>query len=438
MRHSLSPHPTRRSVLTRGAALTAGAIFAPTILPSRVLGQGGHVAPNSKVRMGCIGVGGMGMGNLHALKADPRVQMVAVCDVEAAHRENARSVCGLSASDACIDFRDVLAREDVDAVMIATPDHWHAVIASAAARAGKDIYCEKPLSLTYEEGSAVRDLINRYARVFQLGTWRRSRPACRFACELVRSGYIGELQRVMVGVPEGFNVLNGPYADNPQPPPQGLDYDMWLGPAPWAPYSPGRVHFNFRWIMDYSAGYITDWGAHYMDIAHWGIGADGDGPTRIRGQAHFPTTGIYDAPDRFRIEYTYPPGISGAQAIMFSTTDKTQWGMRFEGTKGWIKAENYTIECEPESLKNIILREGDVSLYRSSDHHKNFIDCVYSRQRTAADIDIAHGSTAACHLGAIAVQLGQDLNWNPRTVRFENNEAANRMLSRANRGGWRV
>lgn len=408
---------------------------APLFIPARALGRDGHVSPNGKIRLAGIGLGGMGTSNLQAFLNDERVQVVAVCDVDKAHRERARQISHLSEADAYNDFRDVLARPDVDAVLIATPDHWHAVIASAAARAGKDMYCEKPLSLTYDEGSSVREVIQRHARVFQLGTWRRSRPACRFACELVRSGYIGKLQRVMVGVPEGFAVRGGPFDDQPQSPPEGLDYDMWLGPAPWAPYAPGRVHFNFRWIMDYSSGYITDWGAHYMDIAHWGIGADGSGPMRIRGEAEFPASGLYDAPDKFRIEYTYA---SGAQAIMFSTSDKSQWGMRFEGTDGWVQAENQTIDAHPASLKDVILRDNDVSLYQSSDHHRNFIDCVYSRQRTAADIDIAHGSTAACHLGTIAVMLGQDLRWDVVNDRFIDNDEANRMLSRGNRGVWRV
>jgi len=372
---------------------------------------------------------------MRAFLNDERVRVVAVCDVDRDHRERARGICGLAPGDAYLDFRDVIGRADVDAVMIATPDHWHAVITSAAARAGKDIYCEKPLSLTLEEGQRVRALVKRYHRVFQLGTWRRSRPACRFACELVRNGYIGRLRRVMVGVPEGFAVRGGPFKDGPQSPPERLDYEMWLGPAPWAPYSPGRVHFNFRWIMDYSSGYITDWGAHYMDVAHWGLGVDGSGPVRIKGEAGFPKDGLYDAPERFRIEYTYR---SGAQAIMYSTGDRTQWGMRFEGVEGWVKAENQTMQAQPAALSKVVLGDDEIALYRSHDHHRNFIDNVYSRGPTAADIDIAFGSTAACHLGTIAVLLGQELAWDPQAERFAGHEVANRMMSRAMRGAWRV
>ena len=423
---------SRRSFLKAVAA----AASAPAFVRASALGRDGAVAVADRITMGCIGVGGQGTGNMNAFRHDPRVQVVAVCDVDRAHRERARGICKLPPSSAYVDYRRIIERDDIDTVLICTPDHWHAIIAVAAARAAKDLYCEKPLSLAVQDGRAICRAVAKYGRVLQTGTWRRSRPACRLGCEMVRNGRIGKLHTVRVGVPAGFAIRRGVNPTTPpEPVPAGLDYDMWLGPAPWAPYSRARCHFNFRWILDYSAGYITDWGAHYLDIAQWGNGTDLTGPVEIEGTARFPAEGIYDAPNQFEITYTYANGV---RFVLFTTTESARWGMRFEGTEGWLYVESGRIAAEPADILKEKIAPHEIHLYASANHHGNFIDCVLSRRPSAAPAEIAHRSACVCHLGAIAVLLNQKLRWDPAAERFGANDAADRMLSRPIRSPWHV
>lgn len=384
--------------------------------------------------MGFIGVGGMGTNNLQTFLRDERVQPVAVCDVEAAHRNRAIEFTKLSPDAGFNDFREVIARADIDAVMVATPDHWHAIITCAAARAGKDIYCEKPLSLTVREGRIVADTVAQHRRVVQVGTWRRSRAACRRACELVRNGRIGKLHTIRVGAADHFYLNAGMTGHEPaQPVPEGFDYPMWLGQCPDKAYTPARCHFNFRWITDYSAGHITDTGAHYLDIAQWGLGADGSGPSRIAATGRFATDkGIYDAPEQFEIEYTY-----GDVKVIFATVaDQKQHGMRFEGSDGWVHVENSTIIAEPRQLAAEKIGEEEVHLYESADHHRNFIDCVISRGQTAAPVEVGHRSATACHLGYIALRTGRTIQWDPRAEQIIGDSGASELLARPMRAPW--
>ena len=430
---------TRRRFLRETSATLAGVVGFPYIIPSSVLGADGDVAPSNRITMGCIGVGGRGSGNMRAFLQDPRVQVVAVCDVDARHRESARNVANLPPDSACNDFREIVARDDIDAVSIGTPDHWHAVMVIGAAQSGQDIFCEKPLSLAIADGRAICDAVKRYGRVLQTGTWRRSRSACRFACELVRNGRIGELKTIRTYVPTGYAIRGGDYAgiQPPQPVPEGLDYDMWLGPAPWAPYTPGRVHFNFRWIIDYSEGYISDWGAHYYDVAQWGNGADETGPVDIEGRAEFPKDGLYDAAIDHLVEFKYANGVTMISATSANAEGKN-WGTHFEGTEGSIYVESGTVVSKPESIVRSVLGPNDILLYNSKDHYRNFIDCVISREDTAATAEIGHRSASICHLGSIATLLGRKLEWDPEVERFTNDDEANRMLARPMRAPWRV
>ncbi|MBI4605917.1 MAG: Gfo/Idh/MocA family oxidoreductase, partial [Planctomycetes bacterium] len=411
------------------------ALAAPLIVPATALGRGGAVAPSERIAMACIGVGGRGQANLGAFHARKDVAIVAICDVDSAHRRAALERTGLKPDAGSNDFREVLARRDVDAVMVATPDHWHALISIAAVKAGKDVYCEKPLAGSIAEGQALVKAVREHKRVLQCGTQRRSMAGCRFACELVRNGRIGKLRRIEVGVPGQFAVSGGYTGlEPPGPVPEGFDYEMWLGPAPGAPYTAARCHFNFRWILDYSPGYITDWGAHYLDIAQWGNGSDESGPVEV--EAHdvgFREKGIYDAPERFRIVYTYA---SGVQAVLTATTDRSLWGMKFVGESGSVSVESNDVVTEPASLKTTAIGPAEVRLRESSDHYGDFIECVRSRARTAAPVEVGHRSASICHLGAIAAVLKRKLRWDPAAERFLDDDEANRRTARKLREPW--
>lgn len=426
---------SRRTFIKTAAA----AIAMPTIIPSSALGADGHTAPSERTVIGCIGVGGQGSSNMRAFLLQKDAQVVAVCDVDANHRAAAaKTVNETYTNEDCktyTDFQEVIARDDIDALSIGTPDHWHAVPVIMGARAGKHLYCEKPLSLTIEEGQAMVRAVEEAGITFQTGTWRRSRPACRRACELVQNGYIGELKTMRIGLPEGFAIRRGDYA-GPQaeaPVPAELDYEMWLGPAPFAPYTPGRVHFNFRWLMDYSEGYISDWGAHYYDIAQWANDSDGDAPIHIEGNAEYPPDDhLYDAPIKSNIVFTYKNGV---QMISETTLDNKRWGMHFEGTEGKLSVESNGIISDPAPLADLELKASDKRLYTSDDHHGNFLACIRSGERTAAPVDIAHSSTSLCHLGMIACLREKPLAWDNERQQFDD-AIANALRSRPMRGPW--
>ncbi len=422
---------TRRTFLK-----TAASIAAPMIVPASALGLGDATAPSERVTIGCIGVGNRGSSNMRAFLDAPGAQVVAVCDVDRAHRERAREQSELNEDAAYLDYREILARDDIDAVSIGTPDHWHAINTIEAADAGKDIFCEKPVSLTIAEGRQMADAVARNERILQVGTWRRSLEPCRRACELVRNGYIGELRSIECGVPEGYQIRGDFEPGHPTVPvPDGFDYDRWLGPAPKKPYTPGRCHFNFRWLLDYSAGYITDWGAHYYDIAQWGNGTDDTGPVHIAGYAEFPREGLYDASVKHLIEFEYANGV---RLIALSSSDSAKHGIRFFGSEGWIHVESNTITSAPESLATVELKDSDTRLYASDNHLYNFIECVLERKTPAAPIEVGHRSASICHLGHIATTLKRELQWDPVKEQFVGDDEADAMRDRPKRAPWIV
>ena len=426
----MKPSYSRRRFIRTGAVAAA-----PMVVPASVLGQGDKTPPNSRIQIGCIGVGGMGTGNLRAFLGQDRTEVVAVCDVDRNHRESALREAKLDADRGYLDFRKLLGRDDLDAVMIATPDHWHAIITSAAVRAGLDVYCEKPLAASIGEGRFVSDLVRKEKRVLQCGTWRRSGVHTRKACELVRNGYIGDLKEIEVGVPGEFMIRGGfTGLEKDESVPEHLDYEMWLGPAVGAPYSAGRCHFNFRWINAYAPGYITDWGAHFLDVAQWGNGTDDTGPVEVSAQdIKRREKGYYDAPESFRIVYRYANGV---RMTMFSTTDREKWGTRFVGSKGWVFTENTKLRTSPESLLREKIKDDEIHLYVSNNHHVNFLDCVVSRKDCASSVESAHRAASACHIGAISAALGQPLEFDPVKERFSGNDKANALLSRKLRKPW--
>ena len=427
MNHPLPKPPTRRRFIKS---------VAPMIVAPAVLGRGRAAPPNSRINLACIGVGGQGSGNMNALRQDERVQVTAICDVDRGHCERALRACGLDASAGYNDFRKVMAREDVDAVMIATPDHWHSIITVAAARAGKDIYCEKPLASSIGESRFVSDVIRAEKRVLQCGTWRRSGVYSRMACEWVRNGYIGELRKVEVGVPGKFAIRGGfSGLEEPGEVPDGFDYKMWAGPAPEAPYTAARCHFNFRWVDAYAPGYITDWGAHFIDVAHWGMDADATNPVAVSAtEVTRRDRGIYDAAESFKIRYTYA---SGVEMTMFSTTDRDAYGTKFIGTEGSVFVENNKLVTDPPELRRTKIKDGEIRLYESKHHHRNFIDCVISRGATAAPVEAAHRAASACQLGAISAELGRPLEFDPEKEVFSDPEAQ-ALVTRKFHGGWEL
>jgi len=430
---------SRRDFLRAAAAAT---LTAPLILPGSAFGR---TAASDRITMGCIGVGGQGSWDMQAFLAQDAVQVVAVCDVDSRRLANAKArvesyyAAGqrsgqYSGCAATQDYRQLLSREDIDAVLIATPDHTHALIGVEAARRGKDIYCEKPLAYSIEEGRAMVETVRRTGRILQTGTQRRSSAACRQACEWVLNGRIGGLHTIRVGLPQGFYVQGGFSGEQPpMPVPEGFDYEKWLGPAPWVPYTEGRCHFNFRWILDYGEGYISDWGAHYLDIAQMGHGTDLTGPIEITAQAEFPKEGLYDAPTDFHIEYVYGDGVR-----MICATDEVR-GMRFEGSEGWIHIEKpgeATVIAKPETILKSPIGPDGIHLPRSTGHHSNFIECVLSRLETVAPVEVGHRSATVCHLGAIAAQLGRKLKWDPDQEHFVGDSGADRWLSGSTREPW--
>ncbi len=365
-------------------------VAAPWIVPSSVFGADGQVAPSNRIVMGCIGLGGRGTVDMQAMLGRADVQIVALCDVDAgSNRYEDEWARGLAPAMDSVkkhyaarkgmeptvagyaDFREVLERKDIDAVTIATPDHWHAGIAVAAAKAGKDIYCEKPLCLTVADGRAMVEAVKRYGRIFQCGSQRRSSAKCRFSCELVRNGRIGKLQTVRVGLPGGYWVRKGIHdTEEAEPVPQGFSYDLWLGPAPEAPYTYNRCHWNFRWNLDYSGGNVTDWGAHMIDMAHWGMGTEQTGPVEIEGKGTFPPRSkLWNAATSFEFTCKYANGVT-----LIVKSGGT--GCKFEGTDGWVDLEGAT---SPAALVHENITSGEVHLYESNDHHGNFIECVKSR-----------------------------------------------------------
>ncbi len=421
---------SRRRFLT----CATGAACAPMLVTSRTRAA---IQPSNRLTFALIGCGGMGRANLNDFMNKPGVQVLAVCDPDRARREAtrndvlsryaARTRAGtFTGCDAYNDYRELLARDDIDCVIVGSPDHWHALHVVHAARAGKDIYGEKPLSLTVAQGREMVDAVRRYARIFQTGSQQRSDARFRYACELVRNGRLGRIHRVVCGLPAGETTGNHPPID----PPDGFDYDMWLGPAPAEPYCAHRTHYEFRHILDYSGGKLTDWGAHHIDIAQWALGTMTSGPVRIEGHGEFPRDGLWNAAVHYDIRCVYG---SGVELVI---TSRAPNGVRFEGEDGTLFVTRGHIEADPASILSERIAEYEDRLPVSNDHRMNFIDCVRSREEPVAPIEHAHRSITIAHLGNISMRLGRTIHWNPDTESIIDDSTASRMLDRAMRGPW--
>lgn len=409
---------SRRSFLKSAAIATA-----PMILPSRILF--GATTPSNRITTGHIGVGGQGGGLLGGFLGVAECQPVAACDAFRSRAEAAAKRMGEGAK-AYQDFRELLSRDDIDAVVIASPDHWHVPLGIAAVRAGKDVYVEKPLGISIAHDKAMRAVVHQYGAIFQYGTQQRCfSPHCGFAAELVRNGYIGEIKAVHVVAPDGATGGN----PAPQPVPADLDYDMWLGPAPVKPYTNDRVVGTGRWhIYDYAIGFLGGWGAHPLDIAHWGYPHT---PVEIEGTGFIPTDGLFDTVVHWDVKGRYA---SGAEFTLKAGSDLTT----FVGTKGWIATGRgrEKLAAEPASLLSVKIKPDEVHLLQDTNHHRNFIQAVKSRRQPASDIDSAVQSDFMSHLSDIAIRTGRKIRWDEKKEEIIGDEIAARMTTRSLREPW--
>lgn len=422
---------TRRQFLKT----TATAAVAPTLLPSSVWSAA--KGPNDRITLGFIGMGKQNSGLLNGFIHNNGAQVVAVCEVDTTRREHAKKTVedyyakqtnkgSFKGCEAYKDFRELLARSDIDGVVIATPDHWHAIQVVAAANAGKDIYCEKPLSLTIGEARAMVNAVRRNNRILQTGSMQRSSKEFRKACELVRNGRLGKIKTVRIGI-------GGPskWCDLPEETMEpGLDWDFWLGPAPVRPYnsvlSPRGVHDHFpnwRSYREYSGGAMTDWGAHHFDIAQWGLGMDNSGPVEI-----IPPD---DPKATNGVRYLYANGVEMIH-------DSSKGGVTFIGTDGQIFVDRGRFKAEPEALGEEELGDKAIRLYASSNHLQDWLDCVRSRKLPICDVEIGCRSVTVCHLGNLAYWNHRRLKWDPAKERFIGDDEANTWLDRAKRAPWKV
>lgn len=428
-------HSTRRRFLQRSFLLAGAGALAPQIVSSAVLGADGQVAPSNRIQVGFIGTGSHGMGwNLPPYLRHPSARVVAVCDVDQRHLVRARETVNEKyGSDDCFatrDFREVLARKDIDTVMISTPDHWHTLISLFAIQAGKDVQCEKP-TLTIHEGQVLTRAVRKHKRVFQTSTEDRAVPEYHRMAELVRNGRIGKLQRIEVILPKQ---PEGPGDATPRPVPEGLDYEMWLGPAPFAPYCPDRVHFNFRWIQDYSGGIICDWGAHLFDTAQWGNNTERSGPVEVEGKGTYWEGGLYNTVKDYDVTYRYENGV-----VM--TCRPGNPSIKFIGSEGWVGNTGWRgpVEASSPSILNSKIGPNEVHLYTNvQGEHDDFLKCVKSRRDPYFPVDIGHRVSTVCHLANIAIKLGRKLKWDPAKEVFPGDAEANALLDRPRRKPWEL
>jgi len=428
--------PSRRQFLNATGAILA----APSIIPASAMGAAGRPAPSNRINMACIGLGGEGLGkNTRAFLSQPDAQVLAVCDVDPLHLSEGlkvvnsyyaqRSTSGTYAGCfGCKDFRELLSRRDIDAVMISTPDHWHVPMSLMFIRVGKDVICEKP-TLTIEQGRVLADTVRKYGAVFQTSTEDRAMACHHRMAELVRNNRIGRLRRIYVTLPAGPGTRGDP---TPQPIPPGFDYDLWLGPAPEAPYCSARIHWNFRWIYDYSGGMLTDWGAHLLDTAQWANDTEHTGPVEVEGTGKRHQNGLYDTFYEYSLRYRYANGVE-----MFVKSGGV--ALRFEGDEGWVGNDGWLgrVEASSNSILNSTIGASETHLFTCpAGEHRNFLDCVKSRQDPYFPAEVAHRCCTVMHIGNIAMWTGRKLRWNPEAERFVDDPVADRYISRAMRQPW--
>ncbi|MBN2411719.1 Gfo/Idh/MocA family oxidoreductase [candidate division KSB1 bacterium] len=430
----------RRRFLKDATGAAICALGFPYIVPAAVLGKSGNIAPSDKITMGCIGVGWQGTSNMENFLEEPDAHIIAVCDIDKNHLQNAKTIVDKKyGNQDCLTyhfFEELIARDDIDVISLGLPDHWHSIPAIAAAKAGKDIYGEKPLAHSITEGRAMCNTVKRYNRIWQTGSWQRSQANFRFACELVLNGRIGKVHTVEVGLPSGHTDFAGTKGQEAitAPPPE-LDYDRWLGPAPYAPYAVARVHKNWRWNLDYGGGQITDWVGHHLDIAHWGLGLEHTGPVEIDGTGEYPKTGLWNTATKYRVNTKYANGI---KIILAGGYPDIRSGTKWIGEHGWVWVDRGGLDANPKSLLHEIFAPDEIHLLQSKGHFRNFLDCVRTRSATLAPCEVAHRSATPGHLGQISMLLGRKIRFNPDTEEIINDPTASRMLGNSMRSPWHI
>jgi predicted dehydrogenase len=436
---------SRRRFLERAVAAAGGIAAAPYVITSTALGGEGRPAASQRVVTGYIGTGPRGMLNVREQLSCPEAQVVAVCDVWKHVRESAKGAVDAhyknSDCTAYVDFRELLARDDIDAVGIATPDHWHVPMTVAAAKAGKDVSVEKPLGVSVAQDLMCREVIKRYDRVFQYGTEARARASCRLGAELARSGKIGQIREIRVKAPN-----SGPGGSRaPKPVPKELEYDLWLGPAPWRPYS-GCPDNGNRWyhVYDYALGFIAGWGAHPLDLLQWAFDTHLAGTWEVEGTGVISPGGTNDAVHNWDVRIQFSSGVTmsywatGVPKQEHPRLAKLDNYAQLIGTEGWIALYYADVACEPESLLGAALGPDDVHLPVSHGQERNFIECVRTRQRPVSHVDDAVRSDIISHVSDIAIRSGRKITWDPAKEEIIGDATASQMLTRAMREPWQL
>jgi predicted dehydrogenase len=466
----------RQFLKTAGAALVL-----PTLLPGNVFGSDGKTAPSNRINLGVIGMGWQGPNDTQGFLAETDCQVVAACDIDTNHLQGALDLVndhyGNKDCKGYHDYRELLARKDIDAVMIAVPDHWHELIATEAARRKKDVYGEKPLAKTIAEQQAIMHAVGKNKIIWQTGSWQRSVPTFHKAAEIVRNGLIGTVTHVEVGLPNGWADFSGEgkvaldkisslpdkiselsqvtsgtaaWQSLVTDPPPTLDFNTWIGPSKMEPYIAARVHKNWRWNYNTGGGQLMDWVGHHVDIAHWGLGFDNSGPSEIEGHGDFPAANaIWNTCPKYRIELKYPQDITMTIAGGY---DDIKSGVKWIGTEGWVwvnrpngsstdQAIATGFDCSnPDWKKGKSLPEAlrKVKLYESPGHQRNFLDCVKSRRPTITPVETAHHSAIPGHLGLISMLVGRKIYWNVKHEKILHDADASKLLTREYRAPWKM
>jgi predicted dehydrogenase len=432
----MSNKSSRREFVKRSAAAVAGAIVLPQIIPSSAFGMSGRIAPSDRILIGAIGTGSQGMSNMRDfLRLKDAVQFVAVCDVDAIRLAKAKeTVDQANKNSDCRtygDYREFLEKEKPDAVSLALPDHWHGIIYTEVANRKMHVYGEKPICRTISDGQTIVKAVKKNNIIWQTGSWQRSQPHFRRGAELAINGRVGKIKYIEVGLPDGNKGIGTPPI---QEVPAELNWEMWLGPALKVPYR-GVSHWNWRWILDYSGGQLTDWAGHHIDIANWGAGLEHTGPVEITGAGVYPVDGIYNVPVEYDFLCKYANGIEMrvANAARLPLGMGTTW----HGDIGWVHVDrgNKISASDPKILEEVI-GENEIQLYKSENHWQNFIDCVRSGKQAIAPVEVAYRAISVALLGEIAMTTGQTIKWDPDKEEIIGNPRASRLLSRPYHQPW--
>jgi predicted dehydrogenase len=429
---------SRREFVKQSAKVVAAAVILPNIIPSSVLGRGGITPPSDRIVIGAIGTGSQGMSNMRDfIDLKSAVQFVAVCDVDALRLEKAKqTVDEANKNSDCRtygDYREFLEKEKLDAVSIALPDHWHGIIYSAAADKKMHVYGEKPICRTIEDGRAIVSAVKRNNIIWQTGSWQRSHENFRRGAELAINGRIGKLKYIEVGLPDGGKGIGTPPVKDV---PQELNWEMWLGPALKVPYR-GVSHWDWRWILDYSGGQLTDWAGHHIDIANWGAGLEHTGPVEISGSGVYPLDGIYNAPVEYDFLCKYANGIE--MRVANAARLPQGMGTKWYGDLGWVYVDrgDKLAASDPKILQEVI-GENEIQLYKSDNHWQNFVDCVRSGKQAIAPVEVAFRAISVALLGEIAMTTGETIKWDPDKEEIIGNPRASKLLGRPYRQPWKA